>query len=327
MFEHARAFSRDLRKWTWDVSSVTTAYGMFHSTYFLNPSYRSPSFAENIKEKQYNTHRSDHQQFIDLFAYSGTARGFSPLRDDRWSLLQLISSCRSQESARSNCMGSNFSNYSPCCRFGPLNMVDTSEVRNFRGLFRHAGAFGSTAATIISAWNTASATDMSEMFAYNRNFNQNLSAWNVSNVKSFHRMFAFAKSFNQDLNSWVLSADANVDQMFRGVANFNVSFTRNWKNAEQRSKALELCECNAVQQSRARLGAPRPFTLTLLYLASLLGIFPVTREADIKVCDSTKHFVDVCVGAQYPRIQILIETFGESKHPMKALDVGDVPSA
>ena len=294
MFNHARAFSRDLRKWTWDVSSVTTAYGMFHSTYFLNPSYRSPSFAENIKEKQYNTHRSDHQQFIDLFAYSGTARGFSPLRDDRWSLLQLISSCRSQESARSNCMGSNFSNYSPCCRFGPLNMVDTSEVRNFRGLFRHAGAFGSTAATIISAWNTASATDMSEMFAYNRNFNQNLSAWNVSNVKSFHRMFAFAKSFNQDLNSWVLSADANVDQMFRGVANFNVSFTRNWKNAEQRSKALELCECNAVQQSRARLGAPRrfasPLYLAMFTLVAFVAFAAVvrrkSRRASVRECDA-----------------------------------------
>ena len=151
-------------------------------------------------------------------------------------------------------MGSNFSKYWPCCRFGPLNMVDTSEVRNFRGLFRHKGAFGSTAATIISAWNTASATDMSEMFAYNRNFNQNPSAWNVSNVKSFHRMFAFAKSFNQDLNSWVLSADANVDEMFRGVANFNVSFTRNWKNAEQRSKALELCECNARATVESQIG-------------------------------------------------------------------------
>ena len=260
MFQGARAFTRDLRKWTWDVSSVTTAYGMFHSTYFLNPSYRSPSFAENIKEKQYNTHRSDHQQFIDLFAYSGTARGFSPLRDDRWSLLQLISSCRSQESARSNCMGSNFSKYSPCCRFGPLNMVDTSEVRNFRGLFRHAGAFGSTAATIISAWNTASATDMSEMFAYNRNFNQNLSAWNVSNVKSFHRMFAFAKSFNQDLNSWVLSADANVDEMFRGVANFNVSFTRNWKlpsNEARHWNCANVTRCSSREPDWGRLDASR----------------------------------------------------------------------
>ena len=295
MFNGARAFSRDLRKWTWDVSSVTTAYGMFHSTYFLNPSYRSPSFAENIKEKQYNTHRSDHQQFIDLFAYSGTAQGLSPLRGDRSSLYQVIRSCRSQESARSNCMGSNFSKYSYCCRFGPLNTVDTSEVRNFRSLFQthydSLNGVGSTAATIISAWNTASATDMSDMFAYNRNFNQNLSAWNVSNVKSFRRMFAYAKGFNQDLNSWVLSADANVDEMFRGVANFNVSFTRNWKNAEQRSKALELCECNAVQQSRARLGAPRPFTLTL-YLAMFTFVAFVaivrrkSRRAPINECDA-----------------------------------------
>ena len=194
-------------------------------------------------------------------------------------------------------MGSNFLKYSYCCRFGPLNMVDTSEVRDFSGLFNsrvvndNPNGVGSTAATIISAWNTASATDMSEMFAYNRNFNQNLSAWNVSNVKSFRRMFAYAKGFNQDLNSWVLSADANVDQMFRGVANFNVSFTRNWKNAEQRSKALELCECNAVQQSRARLGAPRPFTLTL-YLAMLAFVaFAAivrrkSRRASIHECDA-----------------------------------------
>ena len=195
-------------------------------------------------------------------------------------------------------MGSNFSKYSPCCRFGPLNMVDTSEVRNFRSLFQthydSLNGVGSTAATIISAWNTASATDMSEMFAYNRNFNQNLSAWNVSNVKSFHRMFAFAKSFNQDLNSWVLSADTNVDEMFRGVANFNVSFTRNWKNAEQRSKALELCECNAVQQSRARLGAPRRFAsppyLAMFTLVAFVAFAAVvrrkSRRASVRECDA-----------------------------------------
>jgi hypothetical protein len=54
---------------------------------------------------------------------------------------------------------------------------------------------------------------------------------------------------------------------------------------------LELCECNAVQQSRARLGAPRPFTLTL-YLAMFTFVAFVaivrrkSRRAPINECDA-----------------------------------------
>ena len=45
-------------------------------------------------------------------------------------------------------------------------------------------------------------TDMSELFAYNRDFNGNISSWDVSNVISMNSMFDRCESFNQDISNW-----------------------------------------------------------------------------------------------------------------------------
>ena len=48
-------------------------------------------------------------------------------------------------------------------------------------------------------------TDMSELFAYNRDFNGDISSWDVSNVISMNSMFDRCESFNQDLSKWDVS--------------------------------------------------------------------------------------------------------------------------
>lgn len=49
---------------------------------------------------------------------------------------------------------------------------------------------------------TTHVTDMSELFAKNQLFNQDISRWDTSRVTDMDRMFFGAKSFDQDLTQW-----------------------------------------------------------------------------------------------------------------------------
>ncbi|MFN1533933.1 BspA family leucine-rich repeat surface protein [Vibrio jasicida] len=49
---------------------------------------------------------------------------------------------------------------------------------------------------------TTHVTDMSDLFAKNQYFNQDISRWDTSSVTNMERMFSGAKRFNQDLTHW-----------------------------------------------------------------------------------------------------------------------------
>lgn len=70
-------------------------------------------------------------------------------------------------------------------------------------------------------------TDMSELFAYNSNFNGDISSWDVSNVISMNNMFAKCESFNQDLSNWDVSNVTDMDFMFYRCKSFNQDIS-NW---------------------------------------------------------------------------------------------------
>ena len=48
-------------------------------------------------------------------------------------------------------------------------------------------------------------TDMSELFAYNSDFNGDISSWDVSGVTNMAFMFDGCKFFNRDLSGWDVS--------------------------------------------------------------------------------------------------------------------------
>ena len=52
----------------------------------------------------------------------------------------------------------------------------------------------------ISYWDVSQITDMSELFSYEFDFNDDISQWDVSNVTDMRGMFAGAESFNQPLD-------------------------------------------------------------------------------------------------------------------------------
>ena len=64
--------------------------------------------------------------------------------------------------------------------------------------------------SFISIWNVSMVTDLSELFAFNDNFNQELNIWDTSRVTDFHSSFAYAYAFNRDLSSWNVGLVTNM---------------------------------------------------------------------------------------------------------------------
>ncbi len=73
----------------------------------------------------------------------------------------------------------------------------------------------------IGSWDTSSVTDMSNMFAYARDFDQDIGSWDTSSVTDMSNMFQGANSFNQDIGSWDTSSVTDMSHMFHGANSFN----------------------------------------------------------------------------------------------------------
>ena len=66
-----------------------------------------------------------------------------------------------------------------------VNLVDTSNVTDMKGLFYRAESFNQP----IGIWDTSNVTDMSDMFAGAESFNQPIGNWNTSKVTNMFSMF------------------------------------------------------------------------------------------------------------------------------------------
>ena len=66
----------------------------------------------------------------------------------------------------------------------------------------------------ISDWDTGLVTDMSHLFEYMSDFNQDISGWDTGNVTNMRRMFDNAVSFNQDISGWDTNKVVNRQAIF-----------------------------------------------------------------------------------------------------------------
>ncbi len=82
----------------------------------------------------------------------------------------------------------------------------------------------------VTQVDTSCITDMSFLFAGQRDFNQDISNWDVSNVTNMKRMFWNANSFNQYIGNWDVSKVTDMHSMFENAGSFNQNI-RKW-NAE-----------------------------------------------------------------------------------------------
>ena len=79
----------------------------------------------------------------------------------------------------------------------------------------------------ISEWDVSNVTNMTDMFAYTKNFNKPLLWKNkTSKVKSMKGMFRYSKKFNNDISGWDVSNVTNMKDMFNGAEIFNQNISR-----------------------------------------------------------------------------------------------------
>ncbi|KAA0989216.1 BspA family leucine-rich repeat surface protein [Dyadobacter aurulentus] len=103
-----------------------------------------------------------------------------------------------------------------------------SGVTNMSGMFYACTSLNGPAN--IGTWNTASVTDMSQMFAGATVFNQPIGTWNTANVTHMGQMFALATAFNQPIGSWNTANVIRMSYMFNAATAFN-QFLGNWNTA------------------------------------------------------------------------------------------------
>ena len=134
--------------------------------------------------------------------------------------------------------------------FGPIEGWDVSAVTEFQESFQNgrtnsfnssgtspggypAGGFvqsgvnnTTTFNKNLSAWNTAAAVNMSNMFNGCSIFNTSLATnntnnWNVSSVVNMEGMFQGAAAFNQPIGNWTTSDLTNLNNTFKDAVQFN----------------------------------------------------------------------------------------------------------
>ena len=71
-------------------------------------------------------------------------------------------------------------------------------------------------------WNVSQVIDMSEMFAMNGAFNQDLH-WDTSSLENAEKMFAKATGFNGDLSTWDVSKVRDFKSFLAGAYSFDRS--------------------------------------------------------------------------------------------------------
>jgi len=97
-----------------------------------------------------------------------------------------------------------------------------AQVTDMTGMFKFTRELNQN----LNNWDVSSVTNMSEMFSWG-GFNSDLSSWDVSSVTDMSDMFAGAYRFDQNLSSWEVSAVTDMSFMFMWARDFNQNIS-NW---------------------------------------------------------------------------------------------------
>lgn len=235
MFSGATIFN-DPNVDQWDVSHVTTMYGMFKSAKAFNQSLNDWNTGA-VTNMQYMFYLSNFNNQISNWDVSKVTNMADMFDTDpafnqninNWNVGNVITtkSMFWAASAFNQPLNSwNVSNvtqmtgmfYGTTVFDQDLSSWDVSKVTSFSTTFQNAIAFNHP----LNSWNVSAAKDMGSMFLGTKAFNQDLGSWNTSNVTTMFGMFNNAKGFNHpSINNWNVSSVTNMEYMFAGATAFN----------------------------------------------------------------------------------------------------------
>ena len=98
----------------------------------------------------------------------------------------------------------------------------------------------------ISKWETGEVTDMSELFSFASEFNEDIGGWAVDSVTDMSAMFEEAYAFNQDLSDWTLDSVTNLWGMFESASEFNQDLGWCLAILANADGAFAKCKCEAT---------------------------------------------------------------------------------
>merc|ERR1712216_820681 len=100
----------------------------------------------------------------------------------------------------------------------------------------------------ISDWDVSRVTDMSKLFYFRKDFNEDLSRWQTGNVMNMSMMFYMASSFTSDLSKWQTGKVTDMTYMFCGAESFNSDLSE-WQTGNV-TDMFEMFEGAAALQQR-----------------------------------------------------------------------------
>ncbi len=130
---------------------------------------------------------------------------------------------------------------------GRMNEWDVSNITDMSYLFSYINNFNED----IGDWDVSNVTNMESMFSHCPSFNNNnsdsIKNWNVSNVTNMQFMFMDCTNFNQPLNDWDVSNVTNMKGMFTVCISFNQPLN-DWNVSNVRNMFYMFRECTIFNQ-------------------------------------------------------------------------------
>jgi surface protein len=131
----------------------------------------------------------------------------------------------------------------------------------------------------IASWDTSGVTDMEWLFAYKRDFNEDISRWNVSNVVNMSYTFYLATSFNGDLSRWNVSNVVNMVSTFYGATSFNGDLS-GWDVGQVRNMGATFANTTSFDRQLGGAWATSTASKTYMFDNSPGTIAGKTKDAD-----------------------------------------------